>query len=113
MNCFYILDADHNPVRIDFLNWTEWMSTADRRVARTVIEADLGDGPEELVVSTVFLGINHAMPGDPTPELFETMVIDRHYRDLELQRYATWKEAVEGHEEMVSRWLSQYKGRLK
>lgn len=73
------------------------------RVART-------DLPGGGVLSTVFLGIDHAWSGPPL--LFETMlfsgelvysdVLRKHYhRDLEMWRWHTWDEAAAGHQSIV------------
>lgn len=50
------------------------------------------------MVSTVFLGINHAFSGGP-PIVFETMVFSKG-GDGDCHRYATWEEAEEGHEKV-------------
>jgi len=65
----------------------------DRRVART----EVGD----VVVSTVFLVIDHNHFGGGGPILFETMVFGGSL-DQEMKRYRTWDEAAAGHEEMVA-----------
>lgn len=53
-------------------------------------------------ISTVFLVINHARKVNGPPILFETMVFEGHpNKILFLQRYASWREAVEGHERAV------------
>jgi hypothetical protein len=55
-------------------------------------------------ISTVFLGIDHQFADGP--ELwFETMVfaIGDHL-DLDMDRYTTYAQAVEGHARMVERW---------
>jgi len=87
----YIL-VGHQPVICrDLMTWAHWFETADRCVRLT----EQGD----VVVSTVFLGLDHAW-GD-TPELFETMVFaGDHGGDME--RYSTWDEAEAGH----ARWVA-------
>lgn len=52
----------------DLMEWAKWMSTADRTVARTDIEG-------LVVVSTVFLGIDHQF-GEGEPLLFQTMAFE-------------------------------------
>lgn len=47
-------------------------------------------------VSTVWLGIDHAMPWDDQPLIFETMVFGGPYADAQM-RYATEQEAIDGH----------------
>lgn len=52
-------------------------------------------------VSTVFLGIDSAMPGE-APEVFETQVHGGTYHLLTL-RYSTWAGAAAGHWALVAR----------
>lgn len=63
----------------DLITWAEWFGTADRTVARTVIEG--------IVISTVFLGLDHRV-GKGEPLLFETMIfIDQeHAESIPFQR---------------------------
>lgn len=53
-------------------------------------------------VSTVWLGIDHGMPG--YREIFETMVFDEQQHPLETARYASEEEALEGHEERIRKY---------
>ena len=90
----YILDG-HNPVRCDdLIQWGRWFETGDRKVARF-------EFPNGVVVSTVFLGLDHSFGGD-TPILFQTMVFGGEH-DQAQERYATWDEAEAGHLEMIER----------
>ena len=83
---YFILDG-HTPVAArDVLEWAKWFEDNDRRVAQTV----LADGE----VSTIFLGFDHT--------LFETLVFGGNL-DGERERYATWDDAAEGHEDIVRR----------
>lgn len=72
----------------DVLEWAQWYEKADRIVEKTMF----GD----VMVSTVFLGCDHSH-GGTTPILFETMIFGRD-DDSYQERYATWDEAVKGHE---------------
>ena len=66
MTIGYRLDANGEPEAMpDFREWAQWMETAERTVAKTQIG--------EMLVSTVFLGLNHGSGGDE-PILWETMV---------------------------------------
>src|SRR5690606_31539414 len=61
----YRLDAAGRPVpEPDLLAWGRWMEGADRTVARDEVNG--------ILVSTVFLGLDHAFFGGP-PLLWETM----------------------------------------
>lgn len=71
----------------------QWGDDFDRRVAKD----EFGD----VMVSTVFLVLNHAF-GDGPPLWFETMVFggpDDQYCD----RYTTWDEAKAGHDAVVAK----------
>ena len=88
----YILDG-HTTIRCDsLLTFVRFFDNCNnRRVALTQMSKDSE-------VSTVFLGLNHQW-GDGPPLLFETMVFGGEL-DGEQERYSTWEEAIEGHENM-------------
>ena len=97
MKSMYILDH-HTSVPIDtstkegLSKWEQWMSKADRLVAKTQIN-------DSIEVSTVFLGLDHNHYGGE-PVLFETMVF-RDGHGVEMDRCCTWEEAEAMHEKMV------------
>ena len=97
MNGMYILD-NHTPVPMDtstekgLIEWAQWMSNADRFVAKTQIN-------DNIEVSTVFLALDHNHFGGK-PVLFETMVF-RGGDGEEIDRCCTWEEAEAMHEKMV------------
>lgn len=87
---FYRLDKDHNPIpctieEIDF-------SEGARRVAKTQ--------DDDIMVSTVFLALDHNWDSDGQPILFETMVFGGPL-DQYQWRYHTWDEALQGHSRAV------------
>jgi hypothetical protein len=83
----YIL-AGKTPIKCgDILAWGKWRDANNNQVARTV--------KGEVVVSTVFLGVDYAWEG--TPLLFETMIFGGEH-DQDQWRHSTWEEAEEGHE---------------
>lgn len=90
----YTLDG-HQPVRCDHLMWwARWFESADRTVAKTTIGS--------VLVSTVFLGLDHSWRDGDSPELFETMAFNADGADFAMERYATWEEAEAGHAAMVA-----------
>lgn len=90
----YTLDDNGNPVPETYLlSWAKWMETADRTVKRTRL-----DTGEE--VSTVFLGLDHSLTGNP-PLLHETMIFGGRF-DNHQQRYATRDEAAAAHDKIVA-----------
>jgi len=89
----YIL-KDKVPVKEpDILKWAKWIGERDNTI---VIQTNL---PGDILVSTVFLGIDHAF-GDTEPILFETMVFGGEHSDYQ-ERYHTWEEAEAGHQEAI------------
>lgn len=89
----YILDGKVPVPCYDTKEWAEKFGKADNSVAKT----EIGD----VIVSTVFLGLDHAFYKDE-PQLFETMVFGGSHNECQ-QRYATWEEAEEGHKEMCKK----------
>jgi hypothetical protein len=97
----YILDPSTNtPIPCaDVYEWGEWYFNTDRTVLRTVL-------PNDVCVSTVFIGIDMSMPtasDSPfAPYLWETMVFGPSPIDSELIcRYTSVEAAVEGHNQAV------------
>jgi hypothetical protein len=93
---FYILNEHDEPVPVqNAIEWAEWFDAHDDR--RSVLQDHIGNAR----VSTVFLGLDHAMPGAP-PLLYETMVFGGDLSGEEA-RYQTRDEAVAGHAAMCER----------
>jgi hypothetical protein len=92
----YILNDDGEPERCaDTLRWAQWMELPER----IVLQTQCGD----LMISTVFLGINHRFFGGGLPVLWETMVFDRdravYYEHT--RRYTSKLDALTGHREVM------------
>lgn len=61
--------------------------------------------PDNKRVSTVFLGLDHRYSDEGLPILFETMVFDGNgFDEQDMERYCTYKEALDGHWAMVEKW---------
>lgn len=87
----YILDGKiAKPT--DFLTWAMWYESANRTVARTEID--------NVIVSTVFFGLDFSFGSEDVPELFETMILGGEL-DGSKVRCATWEQAEELHERYV------------
>lgn len=97
---FFILDG-HEPVPCnDREKFAEFMSPDNfnnRLVAKTVYEKP---GNKKIIVSTVFLGVDHSACSSEERQLFETMVF-RDGEDEVMDRYATWDEAELGHQKIL------------
>ena len=81
---------------IDKIDFANYMSTANRRVA----ECFYG----EVRVSTVFLGIDHNYNPDKGPMLFETMIFGGAL-DQWQWRYSTWEEAEVTHKAICKKYF--------
>lgn len=93
-NKYFKLDGDDKiePVE-NVIEWARWFESFDNRIEKT----EIGD----VLVSTVFLGMNHNW-GEGPPLIYETLVFAGDL-DGEMERYATEEEAREGHQKMVER----------
>ena len=106
---YYILLDDHtvykaknNREGIAILKITEYEKDYSRKLARFELD--------EYWISTIFLTLDHAMPGED-PILFETMAFkdsfndDDRESDLFFARYHTYEEAMKGHQVAIE-WLT-------
>ena len=89
----YIL-KDKEAVPCELLEWAKWFGTNDRTVAKNKFG--------KVLVSTVFIGLDHSLGIESRPLIFETMVFGGPLNQ-EMDRYSTWNEAVAGHEIMCAR----------
>jgi hypothetical protein len=95
MMTFYILDADKHVIRLgrnEAERWCDFMCSKERIVAQT----RLGD----VLVSTVFLGLDHGWGRKGPPILFETMIFGGEF-DEDCWRYSSWDDAEAGHNAAV------------
>lgn len=89
-------DRDGQPISLE--RWAELLERGEpyRRVAATW----LGDGPEAVQVSTVWIGINYGFGETARPLIFETMVFGGNL-DGECRRTPDVHEAQATHDAMV------------
>ena len=95
MSMYYILvDGKEEPVGVG--RWKKWFE--ENLKIRTVGNLLLVVDGEEVLVSTVFLGINHNFnyDSDSPPLIYETMIFGGRCNH-ETWRYSTMKEAQAGH----------------
>lgn len=95
---FYILRG-HEVVEADMLESAMFFENIGARTVRKT-QVVATKSVEECEVSTVFLGIDHGYTENGPPIVFETLVFGGPMADS-MRRYATWDEAVAGHEETV------------
>lgn len=92
---------DRDGRAMKFSAWVQKYERSDRRVALTETRF--------FRISTVYLGLNHALMGGP-PLIYETMVFPRRKKglgawgDLVCDRYSTEQQALAGHEAVVRYW---------
>jgi hypothetical protein len=91
---FYVLEGKAAVKVAGLEDWARRMEMTDRHVARTEVASGL-------IISTVFLGLDHQHFGGP-PLLFETMVFNDYGDDGTQERYSTWEEAEAGHARIVA-----------
>ena len=100
------LARDFTPRPCSTLRWARWHQTANRHVAEDFLALGFR-------VSTVFLALDHNFFMRGPPILFETMIFrgnpeasDKRerknaWREVYMDRYATWEEAFAGHQKAV------------
>jgi hypothetical protein len=89
---WYILDENNKPIRSNIVDCGEWL---EKNPERKVVKQEHVD---DIFVSTVFLGLDHAWPKDDvTPMLWETMIFGGEH-DQYQDRYTSVEDALEGHQ---------------
>ncbi len=95
---FYVLDDKGEPkATTDLVEWATW--NKDARASRAVAQTVISESPRVLV-STVFLGIDHNTESIGQPLLFETMIF-RDDNEVDCWRYETRASALDGHARAV------------
>jgi hypothetical protein len=96
MPSHYILDKDGRIKRASALTWGIWFEKSENRIVK---QEQFGD----VMVSTVFLGLDHNFSGKGPPILWETMVFGGPLNQ-EMNRCSGNREQAEAmHDEMVQR----------
>ena len=91
-----ILDGKKVVACEDLLTWAAWYEHSPNRIVRqTTINRR-----KHILVSTVFLALNHDFRGTNAGIWFETMVLGGGMNDYQV-RYATWEEAELNHAKVV------------
>ena len=89
---WYILDENNKPVKATIIQYGEWIEKNPERKAVKQEHID------DIFISTVFLGLDHAWPkNDIIPVLWETMIFGGEH-DQYMDRYTSYEDAVEGHQ---------------
>src|SRR5215472_16276275 len=104
MSCMYILIGQTPVAEPDATAWARWMEESDRVVFRDEAGAS--------VVSTVFLGVDHAFLRQGPPLLFETMVFTDGMAEDTQERCSTWLEAEQQHRQVLETVRTRHALRL-
>ena len=100
----YVLNSKNEPTVVD--DTELWAAAFEaNKIVKQELVTELGGlwTPfEPPWVSTVFLGLDHNWSNEGPPIVFETMIFNGVYDQKGQWRYATWDEAVEGHERTVN-----------
>jgi hypothetical protein len=98
MGNFYLLDDNNNPYEVTLEEYIAHDPLYTKR-ERYTIGRDMFDN--DVLVSTVFLGIDHNYAGmSDEPLLFETMILGGDYDDY-CVRSTSWEKALQIHKETV------------
>ena len=110
---YWILNANGDPEPTDDpIVWSVWFERASRDRSRIVAQdRDERKGAPDVLVSTVFLGLDHAFTGGP-PVLWETLVMGGRL-DGEMVRYTSRDAALVGHAAMCRRVFHAEKNPVK
>lgn len=97
----YKLDGRQPEPCDDAIEWAKWFSRADRTVKKDMV----GD----VLVSTVFLGLDLAYSDSPYPILFETMVFGGKLNERQ-ERCGTWTQAEYMHAHVLADVIAAEQG---
>jgi hypothetical protein len=95
MSRWYILDNNNNPIATPTLEAAKWLEEGTNR--RTIKRDEIGD----ILVSTVFLGLDHSWTPGGKPVLWETMIFGGEH-DQYQERYTSHEDALEGHKKALT-----------
>lgn len=96
MGRWYTLDENNKPVVADsVIEAVEWLEENPERKALNQ------DYIDDVFISTVFLGLDHAWIPGGNPVLWETMIFGGEH-DQYQERYTSYEDAVEGHQKALN-----------
>lgn len=99
MSRWYVLDDNGDPVpEPDMFKAARWFEHSSRNNLRQIALSEFTD---DVVLSTVFLGLDHNYFHTGDPILYESMWFGGIHNG-EQRRYCTKQEALEGHKEMLA-----------
>jgi len=97
MNLFYKLDENKNVVPATLEEWNDYWEERLPHSSKHIGDEIINDRR----ISTVFIGLINGFNQKNEPLLFESMIFDENGVSISMNRYATYKEAEEGHKKAV------------
>lgn len=93
---WYILNEQNYACPVSISEYVAWTKNNDKHVGDTTT-------PHPARISTVFLGLDHALGKEYGPHLFETAVFypANTFGQVYCERCCTYEQAVEMHERIV------------
>ena len=84
-----------------------WQQLFENKSYQIIKQTHIESGPlEGGMISTVWLGLDHRYGHtNGLPLIFETMVLNKKYEDLECSRASTEEEALMDHEDYSRRYI--------
>ena len=89
---WYILNENNKPIKVSGIEYAMWEKNPTKRIVKK-------DTIEDIRISTVFLGLDHAFKSD-TPILWETMIFGGEYDNYQ-ERYTSYEDALIGHQKAL------------
>ena len=116
MTLYYIYKGDFEPVPVDGALDQRWLDLVEDYALRVVERNRLSHHGSTIIVSTVFLCIDHGFSRSNQPVLFETMVFGGEEQDDDLSimgtqcRYRDVRAARLGHFEILEKLIQAFSG---
>jgi len=101
---YYILKNKKAHKCKDPIKWARCFENTKNRIVKQDL---LSNG---YWVSTVFLGLDHNFASKGKPLIFETMIFDKLFKsdysnlELDMDRYSTWNQAINGHNKLLNKY---------
>lgn len=99
MSLYYKLDENKKVISSSLEEWANFIEGKLPTNYRHVGDDTIGNKR----ISTVFIGIDYSYSHGKLPIVFETMIFNNSH-GIYQERYATWDEAVAGHNKAVE-WV--------
>lgn len=96
----YLLDENKVPYEVSIEEAYKVYEDLDMKIVKR-------DETSGGLISTVFLGLDHAFGDQEGPILFETMIFDGEFDGFQ-RRYKTYDEALQGHNEALNMVIDSF-----